>query len=261
LDDVLVDITGHTMTVTLNRPHRRNAVTPEMWSVLAGFFTRARSDPDVRVVVLTGSGDAFCSGADLVVANQDQHDDRRPPRLHTLRQVADAVLALHRLPKPTVARVRGVAVGGGWSLALACDLVVASENASFSQIFAKRGLSLDAGASWLLPRLVGVQKAKELAFLARRLSATEACDLGLVNVVVPDDQLDATVADWTATLEAGPPIALSMTKALLDQSHLLGLDQALEAEAHAQALNFTTIDTTEALAAFVEKRQPTFVGR
>ena len=136
-----------------------------------------------------------------------------------MRALADLALRLHRLPKPTIAKVGGVAAGAGMSMALGCDLVVASESARFSQIFAKRGLSVDFGASWLLPRLIGLHKAKELAFFADILSAAEAEAFGLVNRVVPDDELDAFVDDWARRLADGPTLALSMTKTHAEQLH------------------------------------------
>jgi 2-(1,2-epoxy-1,2-dihydrophenyl)acetyl-CoA isomerase len=175
--------------------------------------------------------------------------------------LGDVALRLHRIPKPTIAKVGGVAAGAGMSMALGCDLVVASDTARFSQIFSKRGLSIDFGASWLLPRLIGLHRAKELAFFADIIDAHEAEAFGLVNRVVPADQLDGLVDDWAARLAAGPPLALSMTKTMLNASLGLSMDQALEEETRSQAVNFATADTTEALTAFLEKRQPRFEGR
>jgi enoyl-CoA hydratase/carnithine racemase len=146
-------------------------------------------------------------------------------------------------------------------MALACDLVVASQDARFTQIFVKRGMVVDFGGSWLLPRLIGMQRAKELAFFGDFVSATEARDLGLVNRVIPETDVDAFVDDWAARLAAGPPLTLSMTKALLSHSFEMSMEQALEDEARSQALCLTTEDTREAIKAFVEKRPPTFRGR
>jgi enoyl-CoA hydratase/carnithine racemase len=257
--DILLEQAGGVATVTLNRPHRRNAITPSMWTDLASLFDRVAGEPSVRVLVVTGAGGAFSSGADLAVS--DGIRNGTPPlALDQMRAVSRAVLALQRLPKPTIASVPGVAVGGGWNLALACDLVIAAQSARFSQIFTKRGLSIDVGGSWVLPRLVGLQKAKELAFMATMLTAAEAEALGLVNLVVPDDTLAEAVAEWAERLAAGPAVALSLTKTLLNQSLGLGLEQALDAEASAQALNRMTDDTAEALNAFVERREPRFAG-
>jgi 2-(1,2-epoxy-1,2-dihydrophenyl)acetyl-CoA isomerase len=168
---------------------------------------------------------------------------------------------LHRLPKPTIAKVNGVAAGAGCNLAFGCDLIVASDEARFSEIFARRGLSIDFGGSWLLPRLVGLHRAKELALFADILSAKEALDMGLVNRVVPAVDLDDFVDTWARQLAAGPPIALSMTKSLLNQSFEVSMAQALEDEGRCQTINFSTADTAEALSAFIEKRDPKFQGR
>jgi 2-(1,2-epoxy-1,2-dihydrophenyl)acetyl-CoA isomerase len=178
-----------------------------------------------------------------------------------MRALADVALRLHRFPKPTIAKVGGVAAGAGMSMAIGCDVVVASASARFSQIFAKRGLSVDFGASWLLPRLIGLHRAKELAFFADILSADEAAGFGLVNRVVPDAELDGFVDDWARRLAEGPTLALSLTKTLLNNSLAVSMDQALEDEARAQSVNFATRDTREALTAFVERRAPTFEGR
>ena len=170
-------------------------------------------------------------------------------------------LALHRLPKPTIAKVDGVAVGAGCNLAFGCDLVVASERARFSEIFSRRGLSIDFGGSWLLPRRLGLHKAKELAFFADLIGAVEAAQLGLVNRVVPADDLDDFVAGWAARLAASPPLALSLTKALLDDSSSMSMATAIEREAEAQAVCIGSEDGREALSAFLEKREARFSGR
>jgi enoyl-CoA hydratase/carnithine racemase len=259
-DTLIVERAGGVMTVTMNRPERKNAANGTMWRELQVVLEDVAADRDVRAMVLTGAGGAFCSGADL----SDPADVAgRPgdPYLVQMRALADLALRLHRLPKPTIAKVGGVAAGAGMSMALGCDLVVASQSARFSQIFAKRGLSIDFGASWLLPRLIGLHKAKELAFFADILSAAEAESFGLVNRVVPDDDLDAFVDDWARRLAEGPTLALSMTKTLLNNSLGLSMDQALEDEGRAQATNFGTRDTREALTAFVERRLPSFEGR
>jgi enoyl-CoA hydratase/carnithine racemase len=170
-------------------------------------------------------------------------------------------LALHQVTKPTIAKVDGHAVGAGLSLALGCDLIVCSDRAKLSMIFARRGLSLDNGASWLLPRLVGMAKAKEIALFGGMWSGEEALELGLINRVLPLAELDAFVDDWAAKLAAGPPLALSMTKTLLHASSQASMEQAVENEARCQAVNFASKDTAEALAAFAEKREPRYIGR
>jgi enoyl-CoA hydratase/carnithine racemase len=243
-------------TLTLNRPEKKNAMNAAMFHELLAVFREVNDTTTDRVLVITGAGDAFCSGADL----SDRGNDTRHA-LARLHWVADIVLALHRIPKPVIAKVNGVAVGAGMNLALGCDLIVASEHARFSEIFARRGLTIDFGGSWLLPRLIGMHRAKELALLADIISAKEAAELGFVNRVVPADQLDAFVADWADRLAAGPPLALSMTKRLLTNSFSMSLDEALEAEGMAQSVNAGTEDTPEAIRAFLEKREPKFKGR
>lgn len=244
------------VTVTLNRPHKKNAVNDAMWDELLATFEEVADRDDDRVLVLTGAGDAFCSGADL-------SDPAALTRngLARMRHIGDAALRLHRLPKPAIAKVNGVAAGAGCNLALGCDLVVASDTARFSEIFARRGLSVDFGGSWLLPRLIGLHKAKELAFFAEVISAKEAVEFGIVNRMVPAGELDAFVADWAARLTAGPPLALSMTKTMLNNSFAVSMDQALEDEARSQTVNFATADMAEAMAAFAQKREPRFTGR
>ena len=256
LETLLVDLAGGVATVTLNRTSRKNAANITMWDELGEVFTALARDPEVRVVVVTGAGGEFCSGADL-----SDLDAAHRHQLAQMRIVGDVCLALHRMPKPTIAKVDGVAAGAGMNLALACDLVVASDRARFSEIFAKRGLSVDFGGSWLLPRLIGVHRAKELVLLADMLDAADVERLGLVNRVVPVAELDAFVADWAARLAAGPPIALALSKRLLDSSHTVTLEQALDDEGRAQTVNFATKDTIEAITAFLQKRPPEFHGR
>ena len=259
-ETLIVERSEGVVTVTMNRPARKNAANGLMWRELLAVFEDVATDRNDRVMVLTGAGGAFCSGADLGDA-ADVAGRPGDPYLVQMRALADVALRLHRLPKPTIAKVGGVAAGAGMSMALGCDLVVASDTARFSQIFSRRGLSVDFGASWLLPRFIGMHRAKELAFFADIITAQEAADFGLVNRVVPANQLDAFVDGWAARLAAGPTLALSMTKSMLNNSFSLSMDQALEEESRSQAVNFGTADTMEALRAFVEKREPLFEGR
>ena len=245
------------VTITLNRPERKNAINGLMWDELLSVLRAIGESREDRVVVLTGAGGAFCSGADLGGGAPSAGGGG----LAHMRHVGTVCLALHQLPQPVIAKVTGVAAGAGCNLALGCDLVVASDEARFSEIFARRGLSIDFGGSWVLPRLIGLHKAKELALFADIVSAKEAQDIGIVNRVVPAAEIDAFVDDWARRLAAGPPIALSLTKRLLNESFMVTLEQAVEAEARAQVVNFTTADTAEAMLAFVEKREPRFTGR
>jgi enoyl-CoA hydratase/carnithine racemase len=260
METLIVERSGGVVTVTMNRPERKNAANALMLSELRQIFVEVETNPDDRVMVLTGAGGAFCSGADL-------SDPGGPAsgaggsRLGNMRRLGDVALSLHRITKPTIAKVEGFAVGAGCSLALGCDLIVCSETAKLSMIFSKRGLSLDNGASWLLPRLVGMAKAKEIALFGGMWTGAQAVEIGLANRVLPPDEVDAFVDDWATTLAAGPPLALSMTKTLLHASSQASMEQAVEDEARAQTVNFGTEDTVEAMKAFAEKREPKFIGR
>jgi enoyl-CoA hydratase/carnithine racemase len=259
-ETLIVERKDGVVTVTMNRPQRKNAANGKMLRELERTFIEVEDCPDDRVMILTGAGSAFCSGADLSDTDGPATDPTRSG-LSRMRRLGDVALALHRLTKPTIAKVDGVAVGAGLSLALGCDLVVCSDRARLSMIFAKRGLSLDNGASWLLPRLVGMARAKEIALFGGMWSGDEAAAIGLVNRALPVDELDGFVEDWATQLAGGPPLALSMTKTLLHASSTASMEQAVEDEARCQALNFSTADTKEAMAAFAEKREPVYSGR
>lgn len=245
------------VTVTMNRPEKKNAVSATMTTELTSVFREMALTPEDRVLVLTGAGGDFSSGADLT----DAGSALTGSGLHYMRRISDLALALHAVPQPTIAKVPGVAAGMSANLAFLCDLVVASEDARFSEIFAKRGLSLDCGGSWVLPRRVGIHKAFELAYFADVISASDALEFGLVNRVVPAADLDKTVDDWASRLAAGPPLALSMIKGQLHVGAESSLAQALEHEASCQTVNFNSADTAEAMLAFAQKRDPKFQGR
>lgn len=254
METLLIDRADGVVTVTMNRPERKNAVTATMVEELLDVLEEVAASTDDRVLVLTGAGDAFSSGADL-------GESPVTNGLTSMRRVGDLVLALHRLAKPTIARVNGVAVGMSCSMALGCDLVVASTTARFSEIFTQRGMSLDGGASWVLPRLVGLHKAKEIAFFGDLIAADDALAMGLVNRVVDPSRLDDVVGEWARRLASGPPIALSMTKTMLNNSFASTMASAVEDEARCQIVNAGTEDLREAVTAFLEKRPPVFRGR
>lgn len=242
------------VTLTLVQPARKNAVSPAGWATLLNMLSGLPAPGD-RVLVVTGAGEDFCAGADLSAERSGEAS-----ALQMMRVVGDACLALHRLPIPTVARVDGVAVGAGMNLALGCDLVVATDRARFSEIFVKRGLSLDFGGSWILPRLVGLHRAKQLALLGDIISGAQARDYGLVHRLVAPEQLDDAVAELVAVLADGPPVALAGTKALLNNAFDVTLQQALDDESRVQAANLVLEDAQEAALAFLEKRAPVFRG-
>jgi 2-(1,2-epoxy-1,2-dihydrophenyl)acetyl-CoA isomerase len=259
-DTILVERTGGVATVTFNRPQKKNAITSGLLDELDAALDAAVRDHEVRVLVLTGAGGDFSSGADLTDRGGPGGGSRTPFLLH-MRRLGDAILRIHRFSKPTIAAVDGVAVGMGMNMALACDLVIATDRARFSEIFPRRGMAIDGGGSWILPRLVGLHKAKELAFFGDMVPAADALAMGLVNRVVPAADLAAAVGEWAGRLAAGPTVALSLTKGMLNNSMTVSVDQALEDEARSQHIAFSTEDLKEALAAFVDKREPSFTGR
>lgn len=256
METLLVTVADNgVVTVTMNRPEKKNAANGTMWDELRRTWDDLALDPDVRCVVMTGAGDAFCSGADLGGGGRQMH------QLQAMNMIHRTVQALYSIMVPVVAKVNGVAAGAGMNLALACDLIVASDQARFSEIFARRGLTVDFGGTWILPRLIGLHKAKELALFADVISAAEAERFGFVNRVVPHGELDGFVDGWADRLASGPPLALAMTKRLLTLNASAGFPEALEAEGMAQTVNIGTADTREAIAAFLEKRDPIFEGR
>src|SRR3954464_7219931 len=257
MSDLLVERRDGVVTLTLNRPDKLNSITGEMWGDLRDVFVEVARNRDDRVLVVTGAGRAFCAGADLVDAGMPRTSGQR---LEHMRGVGRSAAALRAITKPTIAKVNGVAAGAGLSLALGCDLVVASDAARFSAIFVQRGLSIDYGGSWLLPRLIGMHKAKELAFLAEVIDAGEAERIGIVNRVVPADRLDGAVDTVVARLLQMAPIALTQTKHLLDQAFTVTFAEAVDAEAAAQVVNLSSADAREAVRAFMEKRNPSFTG-
>ena len=259
MEEIQLTLEENIATVTINRPSVKNAVTSEMWDELQRTFIDLGYRDDVRAVIVTGAGDDFCSGAD-VSGMASRNEGPRVHQLESMRKVGDCCLSLFNMPKVTIAKVPGVAVGAGMNLALCCDLVVASENARFSEIFAKRGLSVDFGGSFLLPRIVGLQRAKELVLLAEVLSAAEADRMGLINYVVPHDQLGNKALELAQKAVNGPPRALAMSKAMLNKSFANSLQDALDQEGTSQTVNFTTKDISEAMKAFQEKRPPRFSG-
>lgn len=263
-ETILVERADGVVTITFNRVRSKNAVNGVMWAELIEELNIIQHNGDDRVVVFTGAGGEFCSGADLSVMMASDGPSKARGHSHfyyAMREVSTAILLVHRLPQPTIAKVRGVAVGVGNNIAFGCDLVVAADTARFSQIFSKRGLSLDGGGSWVLPRRIGLHRAKELAFFADIIDATEADRLGLVNRVLPDGELDAFVDDWCRKLLALPPIAIAQTKRMLNNSMHVTLEEALDDEGTAQSVNFGTKDTAEAISAWMQKRTPTFKGR
>ena len=260
MDALLIERADGVVTCTLNRPEKKNAVTRDMWLGLIELFEAVATNPDDRVLVITGAGDGFCSGADLGDSGTADAAAGVGGALAGMRVVGAAALGLHDLAKPTIAAVNGVAAGAGCNLALGCDLVIASDRARFSEIFSKRGLAVDFGGSWVLPRLVGMHRAKELVLLADVIDATEADRIGLVNRIVEHESLGEHVRELATRLANMAPLALAASKRLLNQAFAVSMAEAIDAENMAQALMSTTSDTREAIMAFFERREPRFTG-
>ncbi|MEV6192628.1 enoyl-CoA hydratase-related protein [Streptomyces sp. NPDC051920] len=247
--------------ITLDRPEAMNALTWDQRERVIDLLAAASADPGVRAVVITATGRGFCAGADLrggpPAGERVPGDVARTIRLGAQRLIA-AVLDCE---KPVIAAVNGTAAGIGAHLAFACDLVLAAEPARFIEVFVRRGLVPDGGGAYLLPRLVGPQRAKELMFFGDALSAVDAERIGLVNRVVPAEELEKTARAWAERLAAGPTRALALTKQLVNASLDTDRTAAWAAEAAAQEINMTTADANEGVKSFVERRAPRFKGR
>lgn len=248
---------GAVRTLTIDNPTRRNAIPTDQWTKLAEAI-EAFEKSDARVLVVTGSGEDFCSGLDV---------GSTPPEggvaawYRSMADVSRAARALHATSKPTIAAVDGVAAGAGMNLALGCDVLLASDRARFTEVFVRRGLTVDFGGTWLLPRRIGLARAKELALSGRILSAQEAFDYGIASRVVPQQELQSEAAALAAELAAGAPLAQRFIKAGLDRSFEMSFEEALAYEAQAQAILLTSADAVEGLISFLEKRPPEFKGK
>ena len=261
MPDLIETIEDGVATLTFNRPERMNALsTPIMEGLLHG-LPRLAGDPGVRVIVLTGAGRAFCAGGDVKSMAEGGEERSAAEATARLRSRMEVSRILHELPKPTIAMINGPAAGAGLAFALACDLRIAGASARLVTAFVKVGFSGDFGGSFFLTRLVGTAKARELYFTGRPVDAQEALSLGLVNRVVPDDQLADATMELARSLAQGPQIALSLMKRNLNCAESSGLAELLDLEAANQVLTGRTEDHREAAKAFVEKRAPVFVGR
>jgi 2-(1,2-epoxy-1,2-dihydrophenyl)acetyl-CoA isomerase len=258
-EKLLVTLDAGVKRITINRPDRRNSVDTETVELLQDAITSSAED-ESKVVIITGAGDSFCAGADLQATSQ--RDIKSIDVTASLREHTNpTILAMRRLPKPIIARVHGHAVGIGCNYALACDIIIASEQAKFGQAFVKIGLMPDGGSTFFLPRTVGYAKAFELMATGEIINAHDARDLGLVNHVVPIEQLDSTVNSMAARLSSAAPIALRKIKEGLNHGLVADLAAALDFEAVNQGACFQSEDFLEGVKAFLEKRQATFQGR
>ncbi|HVX18515.1 MAG TPA: enoyl-CoA hydratase-related protein [Acidimicrobiales bacterium] len=258
---------GAVAWITLDRPDVKNAISPDQRNRVIDLLDAASGDHHVRAVVLTATGDAFCTGADLRASQptvpKPDHAPEQP--VGTVRRMIRTgaqrlVTSVLDCDKPVIAAVNGTAAGIGAHLALAADLVIAVESARFIEVFVRRALVPDGGGAYLLPRLVGMHKAKELMFFGDSVRATEALELGLINRVVPDGELHAAASEWADRLADGPTHSIALTKWLLNRSLESDRDTALAAEAWAQEMNMGSVDAQEGVQSFIERRTPTYQG-
>jgi len=257
-NNLLWEKEGPVLTVTINRPHRLNALNEETVHELIEAMGRANADPDVRVVVITGAGNAFCAGADL----RDAPEMTPEVTYYLVVLYLDLIRAIRRVEKPVVARVNGVAIGGGCCVAMASDIRIASQDARFMLAFINIGISAaDMGATYLLPRIVGLGRAAELLMTGETVAAAEAERIGLVNRVVPPEELDSVVRGVCARLASRPPMGLAFTKRALYGGLDKSWDAELDFETLAQVRCILSEDFEEGRRAFLEKREPRFVGR
>ncbi|GBD22634.1 Short-chain-enoyl-CoA hydratase [bacterium HR29] len=259
---VLYEVSDFIATVTLNRPEVMNALNRQAYAELEAAFRRAHTDPDVRCVILTGAGRAFCSGDDVREIMLGEARDETVTRLREVRpRPTPAAAAVLECDKPVIAAVNGAAVGWGMDLALLCDIRIASTAARFGELFIKRGLVADLGGLWRLPLVVGPSKAAELLFTGEIIDAAEAERIGLVSKVVPPEQLMEEARTLARKIAANPPIAMRYMKEGLRRSRHARMDEMGEFIGNALAYLFTTEDHKEGARAFVEKREPVFRGR
>ena len=257
-ENILYNLEDGALTITLNRPETLNAFNSKMGLELLDALKKAERDPAVRAVVITGAGRGFSSGEDLKAREAEGTTgfgtvlrDRYIP----------IVLKIRNMEKPVLGSINGVAAGAGCSLALACDMRIASDKASFVEAFVRVGLVPDAGSSYFLPRLVGIGKAFEMAFLGDVVKADEALRIGLVNSVVPHDELETATRDLAMRLAKSPTRAIGLAKRTINRALTMDLEQLLEYEAHAQETAGKTEDHLEGMAAFLEKRAANFSGK
>ncbi len=259
-EDLIVERDEHITTITLNRPERLNAISGPMLSGLSRALMAAEADPETRVIVLTGAGRGFCAGLDLKRQNEGSDGvGEGPSRMFDLRNAPPMVI--HSVDKPIICALNGAAAGYGMDLALGCDIRIASDQAKLAAVFAKRGVLPESGGTWLLPRLIGWAKAAEIAYRGMILDAQRCLDYGLVNTVVPHENLLHTARAWAEEIAANAPLAVQATKRMMR----LGLEESFEANVNHVYLQllplFRSNDFREGLQAFAERREPVFTGR
>lgn len=262
-NDILYSLDHGVARITLNKPEKLNALSWGSWAEIEHAIAAADDDDDVKAVLITGAGRGFCAGTDLTTGTRESDWPDRPlagrPGLMRSRYLGTA--QVYHCRKPTIAAVNGASVGAGFSLAMACDIRIASESARFSAIFVKRAIVADTGCTWFLPRLVGVENALKLMYTGRIIDAAEALRIGLVSEVVPADDLDARASELAHEIASGPSIAIELMKRLTQESMSRGLDEQIELEQFLQGYTHATEDAAEGRQSFLEKREPVFKGR
>lgn len=246
-------------TIILNRPDKLNALNAELTSEIVRASSGVGQDEEIKALIITGAGRGFCSGADL--SSDDFKITSLSAGLLLMQQATALIMGIREMPKPVIAAVNGPAVGGGCNLALACDIIIASEKAKFIEPYISLSAHPDFGAIYFLPRLVGQAKANELLFSGRTVDADEADRIGLVSRVVTADRLDNETREIARKIAKSSPLVVRLMKSSIIQAQTMDLPKALACEATAQSMVFTTEDFKEAMTAFVEKREPIFKGK
>jgi 2-(1,2-epoxy-1,2-dihydrophenyl)acetyl-CoA isomerase len=263
LKDLRYEVAGGVARLTINKPDKLNALSWGTWAEIETCIAAADADDDVRCIVISGEGRGFSAGTDLTgQGNEDEWPARpHPGRPGRLRSRYLGTADVYNCSKPTIAAVNGVAVGAGFSLALACDIRIASENARFSAIFVKRAIVADTGCTWFLPRLVGPAKAMELIYTGRMVAAQEALSMGLVNEVVPAEEFADRVTAAATEIARGPSLAIELDKRLVREALDRSLEEQIELEQFLQGHTHASEDAKEGRQSFLEKREPVFRGR
>ncbi|PKQ27979.1 MAG: hypothetical protein CVT63_05130 [Candidatus Anoxymicrobium japonicum] len=261
MEELLVEKKGNVSILTLNRPEKKNALSFSLVQAIGDTIEKLRFDDETRAIVITGAGEGFCTGADLT-GGGGREDVFTPPGMRiTCFAYSKMVSAMWLLEKPIIGAINGTAAGAGCNLAFACDLLVASEQAKFIQVFVRRGLVADTGGTYFLPRIVGLAKAKELMFFGEEVTPEMALGLGLVNRVVSHERLMEDAMEIACRLAAGPTRAIGMMKSMLNKSFESDLMSALDREGSLQGIAVGTEDAVEGVTSFMQKRPPEFKGK